>query len=79
MSKPISLSSNSPEFSGDKLIPETQLADRWGVSPRTLQAQRLRGSGCPFIVIGRNVRYRLSDVITFEEQNRLRSTSERGR
>lgn len=63
----------------DKLIPETQLANRWGVSPRTLQAQRLRGTGCPFIVIGRNVRYRLSDVIAFEEQNRLRSTSERGR
>lgn len=79
MSKPISLPSNLPDFSGDKLISESQLAERWGVSPRTLQAQRLRGTGCPFIVIGRNVRYRLSDVIAFEEQNRLRSTSERGR
>ena len=57
-------------------LTERQLADRWQISTRTLQAARVKGSGVPFVRIGRAVRYRLEDVLAYE-QGRLRtSTSE---
>jgi hypothetical protein len=55
---------------------EKQLAERWGVSVRTLQAARVRGSGVPFIRIGRAVRYRMEDVLTYEQAQLRTSTSE---
>jgi hypothetical protein len=65
-----------PPDSGFPRLNEKQLAGRWGVSVRTLQAARVRGSGVPFVRIGRSVRYRLEDVLAYE-QGRLRtSTSE---
>ncbi len=36
---------------------ERQLAERLRVSVRTLQAQRQRGNGVPFIRFGRAIRY----------------------
>ena len=45
---------------------EQQLAARWGISIKTLQAQRWKGCGVAFIKLGRSVRYRLSDVVAFE-------------
>jgi hypothetical protein len=59
-----------------KLLSEWQLADRWNATPRMLQAQRLRGDGPLFVKIGRLVRYRLADVIRFEQDQLRRSTSE---
>jgi hypothetical protein len=59
-----------------KLLSERQLADRWNATPRMLQAQRLRGDGPLFVKIGRLVRYRLADVIRFEQDQLRRSTSE---
>ena len=56
---------------------EKQLAERWGVSVRTLQADRVKGTGVSFIKIGRSVRYRLEDVLAYEEAQRRTSTSER--
>src|ERR1700676_2610587 len=53
---------------------EKQLAERWGVSIRTLQAARVKGGGVPFVRIGRSVRYRLEDVLAYE-QARLRSNT----
>lgn len=61
----------------DRSLPrlnEKQLADRWGVSVRTLQAARVKGSGVPFVRIGRSVRYRLEDVLAYE-QARLRTNT----
>jgi hypothetical protein len=55
---------------------EKQLADRWGVSARTLQAARVKGSGVPFIRIGRAVRYRLEDVLAYEQARLRTNTSE---
>ena len=43
-------------------LTEAQLAERWQISVRTLQAARVKGSGVPFVRIGRSVRYRLEDV-----------------
>ena len=55
---------------------EKQLAERWGVSVRTLQAARIKGSGAPFIRIGRSVRYRLEDVLAYEKARLRHNTSD---
>ena len=52
------------------LIRERELAERWKTSRRTLQRRRAEGSGPAYILIGGAVRYRLADVITFEETMR---------
>lgn len=54
------------------------LADRWQCSLKKLDADRLNGRGCPFIRIGRLVRYRLADVEAFESAYLHRSTSDQG-
>src|ERR1044071_8203018 len=55
---------------------EKQLAARWGVSVRTLQAARVKGSGVAFVRIGRSVRYRLEDVLVYEQARLRTNTSE---
>lgn len=42
----------------------------------SLQKDRLRGDGCPYIKIGRLVRYRPEDVRAYVASNLVRSTSE---
>lgn len=65
---------------GDKekcgLATEQQLSERWGVSIKKLQADRLKGEGIPFVKIGRLVRYRLEDILAYEQANLRNSTSE---
>ena len=60
--------SNPPEF-----LTTEQLAERWGISPRTLEARRARGDGPQFVRIGRGrkalVRYRLSAILEYELTN----------
>jgi hypothetical protein len=55
---------------------EKQLAERWGVSIRTLQAARVKGGGVPFVRIGRSVRYRMEDVLAYEQARLRTNTSE---
>jgi hypothetical protein len=50
----------------DILLSERELGQRWGLQPRSLSSQRLRGEGCPYVRIGRNIRYRMSDVLAYE-------------
>ena len=52
------------------LIRERELAERWKVSKRTLQRWRSEGSGPPNILIRGSVRYRMADVVAFEERMR---------
>lgn len=61
------------------LLTEHEVADRQARSIRTLQNQRVLGGGIPFIKLGRAVRYRLSDVVAWEEARRFHNTSEQGR
>lgn len=56
-------------------LTQGQLADRWSISHKTLEANRLKGVGVPWIKIGRLVRYRLSDVLAYEEAHLSQSTS----
>ena len=61
----------------DILLDEKQLAARWGLaSPKKLQADRCSGNGCPFVRIGRAIRYQLSSIVAYEQANLRNSTSE---
>jgi hypothetical protein len=62
----------------DALLTETQLAERWQLSPKTLQNARVAGTGVAFVKIGHAVRYRLSDVLAYEQSHVRGSTSEAG-
>jgi len=42
------------------------LAERWAVSPRTLEQWRWQGRGPRYLKIGGRVVYRLSDIEAFE-------------
>lgn len=63
---------------GDRFLNDRELATRWNCSPKTLRNQRSLRRGCPYFLLGRLVRYRLSDVLAFEEEGKiekLRSTN----
>lgn len=47
---------------------QADLAQRWGISPRTLERWRWLGDGPPFLKIGARVAYRLEDIEAFEMQ-----------
>ncbi len=70
------ISTWTPRDSGLPRLNEKQLAERWGVSARTLQAARVKGTGVPFVRIGRSVRYRLEDVLAYEQARLRTNTSE---
>ena len=63
---------------GQLFLTERDLALRWNVSVKKLQADRLSGRGVQFVRFGRSIRYRLSDLEAFEEINTRRSTSDEG-
>ena len=49
-----------------KHFTQRELAERWAVSPRTLERWRWSGEGPQFLKIGQRVVYRLEDIIAFE-------------
>ncbi len=55
-----------------KLLVTKQVADLLGISASTLEKARSTGIGNypPYIKVGRCVRYRLADVLTWLEKNR---------
>ena len=52
-------------------IDSRQTARILGLSPVTLQQIRARGEGPPFFRIGRTVRYRLGDVISWRDERTI--------
>ena len=48
---------------------QKQLADRWLMSPRTLEQWRWQGKGPKYLKIGARIVYRLEDVEAFESEN----------
>jgi predicted DNA-binding transcriptional regulator AlpA len=60
----------------DPALNETQAAEFLGVSVRTLQAWRVRGGGPRYCKIGRAVRYRRCELVSFQEAHTVGSTSE---
>jgi hypothetical protein len=59
------------------LLTEKQLAARHQLSVKTLRNARVTGSYIRFVRLGRTVRYRLSDIVAYEEANLVHSTSDR--
>ena len=60
----------------DLLITEVEASAMRGQSVRTLQMERLKGGGCPYVKLGRSVRYRRSDVEAFINARVVTSTTE---
>jgi hypothetical protein len=65
----------TPAIADETFLTDGQLAARWSIAPKTLRNARVAGRLVGFVKIGRCVRYRLSEVIAFEERNSKRSTS----
>ena len=51
-------------------ITEATLARHWDLSCRTLQRWRGLHEGPPFSIIGGSVRYRIQDILDFENRRR---------
>ena len=51
-------------------LTQIELAQRWRISPRTLERWRWLGEGPQYLKIGGRVVYRLEDVEAFEEEKR---------
>jgi hypothetical protein len=54
---------------------QNQLAERWNISPRTLEGWRSRGDGVVFLKIGGRVAYRLEDIERYETQQLRTNTA----
>jgi hypothetical protein len=60
------------------LLTEYDLARRHSRSVKTLRNLRVKGGYVPFLKMGRHVRYRLADVLAYEERCLRWSTSDQG-
>jgi hypothetical protein len=66
-----------PVAPGCLFLTETQLAQRWQLSPYSIYEMRRRGTGPRFHLFGRTaVRYALVDIETFESSESFASMSE---
>jgi|GEM_PF-935766 len=57
---------------------EAQVAERYELSQKTLQAWRMKGGGPAFIKMGKAIRYLAADLEAFEIANKCASTSNIG-
>ena len=60
----------------EKLITGHEAAKILGLSEQTLRIHRIKGGGVPFVKIGRNVRYKESDLISYIEARTFENTSQ---
>lgn len=54
---------------------QEQLAERWQISPRTLEQWRWLGKGPKFLKVGARVLYRPSDIESYEVPQVCQNTS----
>ncbi len=63
---------------GDRrVLNENELAQRWGVSPKTLQRWRSEGRGPRYLKLSKRVSYPLEAILDFEYTALHESTAER--
>ena len=60
----------------DEIMTPDEWAARIKCSPKSLEKQRQHGSGCPYVKLGRLVRYRKADTERYLQQRTRRSTSD---
>jgi hypothetical protein len=53
-----------------QLFNQRELADRWGISHRSLERWRWKRRGPPYVKIGNHVRYELSAIEAYEAAQR---------
>jgi Helix-turn-helix domain len=70
------MQSTSVATDPDAALNENQAAEFLGVSVRTLQAWRVRGGGPPYVKIGRSVRYQRRQLVIFQQEHTVSSTTE---
>lgn len=64
--------------SGDRrVLNEHELAQRWGLSPKTLQRWRSEGRGPRYLKLSKRVGYPLDTILEFERRALHDSTSTR--
>lgn len=61
----------------DTRLSQQQLAERWGLSPKTLERWRVQGIGPVYIRLPGRVVYRLEDVEAYERDSLRQGTAER--
>ena len=59
------------------VLSENELAQHWGVSPKTLQRWRTEGRGPRYLKLSKRVVYPVAEIRTFESNALYGSTSER--
>jgi len=59
-------------------LSQSDLADRWTISPRTLERWRWAGCGPRYLKIGGRVVYRLEDIEAYEATQMFSNTAEFG-
>lgn len=57
-----------------RVLTETELANRWGISPKTLQRWRSEGRGPHYMKLSKRVTYPL-DVVTEYERHALHAST----
>jgi predicted DNA-binding transcriptional regulator AlpA len=67
----------SPAPSERRVLSETELAQRWGISPKTLQRWRTEGRGPKYLKLSKRVTYPLESITEYERRALHISTSER--
>jgi predicted DNA-binding transcriptional regulator AlpA len=63
-----------PENDADRWISRQELAERYGVPVKTPAEWASKGTGPRYAKFGRHVRYRLGDVIDWEQERLLEQT-----
>ena len=56
-------------FDISKTIDANELAERWGVTKKSIDNRRQRGQGPNYFKIGGKIRYDLKDVVKMEEDS----------
>jgi hypothetical protein len=56
-----------------RYVDEKEVSRIIGRAVQTLRNDRFRGQGVPYVKMGRAVRYRLSDVIAFMEDRKIKT------
>ena len=59
-------------------INENELAERWGLSPKTLQRWRSEGRGPRYLKLSKRVTYLMKEILAFEMESMHSATWEKG-
>lgn len=59
-----------------RVLTENELANRWGMSPKTLQRWRTEGRGPHFLKLSKRVTYPLDVVVEYERNAMQMATSQ---